>query len=87
MFGNISMMEDQVVSLSLAQVAEIQDELYTILEAVRKDPVLSARVSRIIKTFETRSKQSSYTQDIDEDYSHMLGLSTLIAQAQQQCQQ
>jgi hypothetical protein len=87
-FGSSLLTEEHVIALSLAQVAEIQDELYRIHEAVRKDPLNSARVMRLIKKFDAHSRQTAgYNQDTEEDYSHMVGLSKLIAQAQQQCQQ
>lgn len=90
MFGGNLFMEENVVNLSLAQVAEIQDDLYMIQEAVRKDPVLSARINKLIKRFDAYSARSAWhapAREIEEEPVHMTGLSTLIAQAQQQCQQ
>ncbi|NJO08099.1 MAG: hypothetical protein HC876_22700 [Chloroflexaceae bacterium] len=90
MFGEGSMIEDRIVTLSIAQVAEIQDELYTILESVRKDTILSARVSRLIKKFDThqnRTVRYKTERIIEEEQINMLGLSKLMAQAQMQSQQ
>ncbi len=90
MFGTLSMFDDQVVSLSLAQVADIQDELYSIQETVRDNPVLSARIQHVIKKLNGHSARRAKLRsmlDIDEDQVSALGLSTLVQQAQLQCQQ
>jgi hypothetical protein len=90
MFHGFEMYTKQTVVLSVAQVAEIQDELYSILEAVRQDPVLSARVMRVVRTFEAQQDHavpSERYRAIEEEQAQMLGLSTLMIQAQQQCQQ
>jgi hypothetical protein len=85
----MTMVDDQVV-LSLAQVAEIQDELYSIQEAVRGNPVMSARVQRLIRTVGALPDKTAYgrsTREIEEEHAHMVGISKLMIQAQQQCQQ
>lgn len=90
MFGEGSVIDDRIVTLSIAQVAEIQDELYTILESVRKDTILSARVSRLIKKFDAhqnRTMRYKTEKMIEEEQINMLGLSKLMAQAQMQSQQ
>lgn len=90
MFGETASMGNQTVVLSVAQVAEIQDELYDVLEQVRSNPVLCAKVSNVIKRIESRPEQSTsfrLTPEMEEEHSQMYGLSKLIMQAQQQCQQ
>lgn len=90
MFGTLSMFDDQVVSLSLAQVADIQDELYSIQETVRDNPVLSARIQHVIKKLDSHSVRRAKSRsmlDVDEDQVRALGLSTLFRQAQLQSQQ
>jgi hypothetical protein len=90
MYREFSVLDDRVVSLSIIQVAEIQDDLYTILEAVRRDPVTSARVSKLIKKFDgyqNRTARYQAEKDIEEEQIQMLGLSKLMVQAQMQCQQ
>ncbi len=90
MFNGFEMYTNQTVVLSVAQVAEIQDELYSILEAVRHDPVVSARVMRVVRKIEAQQEQTvpaDRYRAIEEEQAEMLGLSTLMIQAQQQCQQ
>jgi hypothetical protein len=90
MFGGFMTDDEQTVVLSVAQVAEMQDELYSILEAVRSDPVLSAKVNRVIKRLEKRPERSlrqRMNQAIEEEQLQMMGFSKLMMQAQQQCQQ
>lgn len=90
MFGEMTAIGSQTVVLSVAQIAEIQDELYDILEAVRSNPVLRAKVGRVIKRIETRPEHTTsfrLTPEMEEEHAHMPGLSRLIMQAQQQCQQ
>lgn len=78
-----------MVTLSIAQVAEIQDELYSVQEAVRGNPVLSAKLQRIIRKLEATPdvKRNQAMREVEEDYVRMFGLSKLMVQAQQQCQQ
>jgi hypothetical protein len=84
------MIDTQMVTLSVAQLADIQDELYSIQELVRDHPVASARLRQLLKKIDTMSSkppQWHSVQDLEEAYDHMVGLSTLVMQAQQQCQQ
>ncbi len=88
MLYSMGMSGSQVVKLSLAQVAEIQDELYRIQDAVSDNPVASAQVYHLIKMLESSLyPRRAPETDMEDEYAQMTGLSTLIAQAQQQCQQ
>lgn len=78
----------QCVTLSVAQVAAIQDDLYRLLDSVSSNPIATARIQNLIKQFDSHSTSSEETvREIEEDQAYLSGYSTLMIQAQRQCQQ
>ncbi|NJN65440.1 MAG: hypothetical protein HC884_01380 [Chloroflexaceae bacterium] len=80
----------QITTLSVAQLADIQDELYRIQEMVRDHPVAGARIRQLIKKLDAMSSKPPHwysVREAEEECDHMVGLSKLMMQAQQQCQQ